>query len=64
MAPWQTVLGYQSGNDLSSLRKKYMKLALKHHPNKGGTTAAFQALSSAWNDAQKVHAHPAGCAYV
>lgn len=51
---WKTTLGYQAGNDLAALKKKYLRLALKLHPNKpGGSTEAFQSLGKAWESAQR-----------
>lgn len=53
MTDWRAVLGYANGNTLDNVRRKYKKLALQLHPNKGGTTAGFQALQAAMERAEQ-----------
>lgn len=50
---WKAELGYEPNNTVDTLKKKYLRLALQRHPNKGGTTANFQRLQAAWENAQK-----------
>lgn len=38
MADWSRILGVTDANTIDTTRKKYRKLALQRHPNKGGTT--------------------------
>jgi chromosome segregation ATPase len=51
------------GLDLASLKKKYRKLTLRYHPDKGGKTADFIKLQAAYNFLQDCikypHAHKA-----
>lgn len=49
---WQSVLGVAPSDTHRNARAKYLALALRRHPNKGGTTAAFQELQRAWSNAQ------------
>lgn len=51
---WRTTLGYAPGNTYQNLQKKYKKLAIKYHPDKGGSTAQFQKLKGALNRAHEV----------
>ena len=54
MPHWKNVLGYQNGNNLTSLRTKFRRLSMLRHPNRnGGSTTAFQELLSAWHKAQE-----------
>lgn len=50
---WKRILGVKSNDTLETTKKKYHKLALTTHPNKGGTTAGMQQLQGAWELAQK-----------
>lgn len=50
---WQRQLGYEPSNTVDTLRKKYKRLALRQHPDKGGTNANFQRLLAAWENAQR-----------
>lgn len=52
---WRKILGSTNSDSLSNVRKKYHRLALKHHPNKGGNTKAFQQLGQAWENAQQFY---------
>lgn len=36
-------------NDLDSLKKEYKKIALKYHPDRGGTTAQMQAVNDEYD---------------
>jgi curved DNA-binding protein CbpA len=44
--------------DLLSLKKKYRKLTLKYHPDKGGKTSDFVALQAAYNFLQDCIKYP------
>lgn len=55
---WRNVLGLRPGDDSAAARKRYLRLALQQHPNKGGNTAAFQRLQAAWTQAQRHYARP------
>jgi DnaJ domain len=46
------------GLDLISLKKKYRKLTLKYHPDKGGKTADFIQLQAAYNFLQDCIKYP------
>jgi hypothetical protein len=48
---WQTELGIVQGNRYKDAKRKYLRLARKAHPNKGGTTVGFQRLQQAWTEA-------------
>lgn len=50
---WQRELRYEPSNTIDTLRRKYKRLALQRHPNKGGTKADFQRLQAAWENAQQ-----------
>lgn len=47
-----------SGLDLLLLKKKYRKLTLKYHPDKGGKTADFVKLQAAYNFLQECIKYP------
>lgn len=42
-------LGVSPTNTNTTIKKAYRKLALKHHPDKGGETENFQTIQDAWN---------------
>ena len=52
MIDWKRELAYVNGDTLQSLKTKYKQLALSKHPNKGGSVENFQALETAWRQAQ------------
>lgn len=39
------LLGVLSGANTSDIKKAYRRLALKHHPDRGGDAEKFKALS-------------------
>lgn len=43
------VLGLQPGASEDEIKKAYRKLASKHHPDKGGDTAKFQEIQTAYD---------------
>lgn len=43
------VLGLNSGASEEEIKKAYRKLASKHHPDKGGDTAKFQEIQTAYD---------------
>ena len=59
---WKRELGYVDGNTVETLASKYRSRALRVHPDKGGSTEAFQKLQAAWELAKRSLAdapHPA-----
>jgi DnaJ-class molecular chaperone len=42
-------LGVDRSADQDTIRKAYKKLAMKHHPDRGGDTAVFQEISAAYD---------------
>lgn len=49
---WKQELGYEPTNTLATLRKKYTRLALRYHPDKGGNVERMKRLTVAWAAAQ------------
>jgi DnaJ-class molecular chaperone len=57
------VLGIDEGASAAEIKKAYRKLSLKHHPDKGGDTAAFKRVSQAYevlSDGEKRALYEAG----
>ena len=48
MDPWQT-LGVERNADEDTVKKAYRKLAMKHHPDKGGDTEKFKEIQEAYD---------------
>lgn len=44
------VLGVLPNSDKETCKQAYRRLAMQHHPDKGGDTAMFQSIQKAWND--------------
>ena len=42
------ILGVSKNSDEKDIKKAYRKLALKHHPDKGGDEEKFKEISKAW----------------
>ena len=42
------ILGVDKSVDDNALKKAYRKLAMKHHPDKGGDEKEFKAISEAY----------------
>ena len=61
MSNWRSYFGYSPTDAVTAadLRAKYRRLALRLHPNKGGSTANFQALGQMQERALKNLARPA-----
>ena len=60
MANAYETLGVPKGASDQEIKKAYRKLAAKHHPDRGGDTAKFQEIQSAYEtltDPQKRHQH-------
>ena len=45
---WYTILGVSKKASAAEIKQNYRKLALKHHPDKGGDTEYFQKIQAAW----------------
>lgn len=52
---WKTALGWQPGNTLKTLQRKYRRLSALLHPDKGGSQALFVSLDSAWGRARAAY---------
>ena len=48
-----TVLGVNRGNNIKTIEKIYKRLALKYHPDRGGSAEIFQKIGSAFNKIDK-----------
>ena len=53
MSGWRTALGVTGANTHDDIARKYKKLILKTHPNKGGDAAEFRRVRSAWERYQQ-----------
>lgn len=58
---------FQNIHSLADLKKEYRRLALQHHPDKGGDTAVmqqvnieFEKLYDVWKDTMVVSANSTG----
>ena len=45
---WYTILGVSKNAPSAEIKQNYRKLALKHHPDKGGDVTTFQRIQAAW----------------
>ena len=61
---------FQNIHSLADLKKEYRRLALQHHPDKGGNTAAmqqvnieFEKLFEIWKNSTAVSANSTGYEY-
>lgn len=52
---WRDILGYEYSwtGDLETVRQDFRKMAIKHHPDNGGSHAKMAELNWAWEEAQK-----------
>lgn len=48
MASYYELLGVDKGSSVDDIRKAYRKLALQHHPDKGGDAQRFQLIGEAY----------------
>lgn len=52
-------LGLDLNADAATVRRRYRELAMRHHPDRGGDTAQFQAIANAWQQLQPIdRRHP------
>jgi hypothetical protein len=52
---WHNVLGVPANAPFAHVKKQYLRMVLKHHPNKGGRKENFVALQNAYNQAKRHH---------
>lgn len=52
------ILGIPKGSTEDEIKKAYRKLAMKHHPDKGGDPEMFKKISQAYDDALKPPQQP------
>ena len=48
MKDYYNILGLQEGADDEAIRQAYKRLAMKHHPDRGGDSAQFQEIQEAY----------------
>lgn len=48
---WVKVLGVKPGASKEEIKSAYRKLAMKHHPDKGGDPVKFQRITQAYEEA-------------
>jgi curved DNA-binding protein len=48
MSDYYNTLGVSRGSSDEEIKKAYKKLAMKHHPDRGGDTAKFQSIQEAY----------------
>jgi len=46
---YYSILGIKENADQEEIKKAYKKLAMKHHPDRGGDTKLFQSISQAYD---------------
>jgi len=49
MKDYYNILGLQDGADDEAIRQAYKRLAMKHHPDRGGDAAHFQEIQEAYS---------------
>jgi curved DNA-binding protein len=49
MTDYYSILGVDRGADQNEIKQAYRKMAAKHHPDRGGDTAEFQKIQSAYD---------------
>lgn len=53
-ATWRDVLHIAPGvNSLTAIRESYKRMAMEHHPDRGGTTEQMAKINRAWQEAEK-----------
>ena len=50
---WISELGWTPQNTRADINRKYRRRALKAHPDKGGSQAAFERLTAAYEEAKR-----------
>lgn len=50
---WCAVLGLPATASKQEIKSTYRKLAMKHHPDKGGNAATFQKITKAYEEATR-----------
>lgn len=50
---WAEVLGVPANADVTAIKAAYKRLALEHHPSRGGDTARMQAVNAAYDQAKR-----------
>lgn len=50
---WRHVMGFENTPTYADARGRYLALAVKRHPDNGGTNEAMSELNRAWEEAQR-----------
>ena len=50
---YRSILGVQEGASEKEIKKAYQRLAMKHHPDRGGDEAEFKAINEAYDNLKK-----------
>lgn len=53
---WKSALGWEAGDALENVKRKYRQALLRSHPNKGGTNEAVRAVFQAMKNAERAYA--------
>lgn len=51
--PWWIVLGVKESDPMPIVKKAYRRLAMKHHPDRGGKKEDFQEVEAAYREAER-----------
>lgn len=55
---YYNTLNIPVNSELSEVKKAYKKLALKHHPDRGGDPKKFQEIATAYEEIEKYQSRP------